>query len=420
MAALHALRSRGPRGVVEEFPEFQELVDRGPFHTVKHTFCRSGLLPMWVADMDLPVAPSIHAAIRARADHCTFGYTIQPPVLWESVSRWLQQQHGWSVQTDEFVFCSNLVTATTTAIEAFTAVGDRVAVVRPLYVPLQELITGANRELVAFDAGVRAADCPLSLDLEQFRETLSAHNVRALIWCSPHNPTGRVWTLAELSGVASICKDLGILIISDEIHADLTLWGLKHIPMALACQSVGYDRLVTTSGPGKTWNLAGLHCGYLVIQNSQLRTAYMKVAEHAYLHFGSTFATVGMLAAYQTGGEWRNRVCRYFESQIQVLESFLQSKIPEIVAIRPQASYLVWLDCSGLEMEAASGTDSELCLFFEECARLKLSDGFSFGGVPTCYFQRINVACSRAVLVEALHRLERAVVARRPRTYNKH
>ena len=387
--------------------EFQQEIDRTLYHTVKHTFCPQGVLSMWVADMDLPLDPSIHAAIQERAQHPTFGYTIQPPELWAAVVRWMRTEHGWELDPAHFVFTGNLVTATSNALQAFTGAGDAVAVIRPLYTPLQQLVTGSGRRLVAVDA---AFDRSAALDFGVLRSTLQENDVKALIWCSPHNPSGRVWNPEELRAVAVICIDLGVFIISDEIHSDLVLWGLKHTPMALVCRQIGYDAVLTACSPGKTWGLAGLHCGFVVLENSEYRAKYLAIVEHAYLHYGSTFATVGMMAAYQHGGPWRNRLCRYLESQAEFTEAFLEERIPQIVPLRPGASFLIWLDCSGLQLEAVTGkARSELCLFMEQDAKVKLSDGFTFGGEPTAHYQRINVACSRAVLREALERIAVAV-----------
>ena len=368
---------------------------------------------MWVADMDLPLDPNIHDAIKERAQHPTFGYTIQPPALWASVANWLLSEHNWIVDPAHFIFTGNLVSATVNALQAFTDAGDAVALIRPLYTPLQDLVTGAGRRLVTVDA-VPGNDTALALNIGALRALLEKERAKALIWCSPHNPTGRVWTKTELLAVASLCKELGVFIISDEIHSDLTLWGAKHTPMALACQAAGHEAVLTMSSPGKTWNLAGLHCGFVVLQHAEHRARYLAVVEHAYLHFGSAFGTAGMMAAYERGGPWRHRLCRYIEAQVEFTEAFLRNRVPEVVPVRPQASFLIWLDCTGLGLEAVSGgVESELCRFFLEEAKVKLSDGWSFGGAPTAHYQRINVACSRAVLREALERIARAVARRK-------
>ena len=179
------------------------------------------------------------------------------------------------------------------------------------------------------------------------------------------------------------------------------------------CTDVGHTRVLVASSPGKTWNLAGLHCGFVVVQDAALRAKYRAVVEHAYLHYGSAFATTAMLAAYVHGGAWRTRVCRYIESQVLFLERFLDEHTPELVPARPQASFLVWVDCQRLGLDALrGGATSELCRFFLD-AGVKLSDGWSFGGEATAQYQRINVACSRAVLAEALARIAAAVAAQR-------
>lgn len=400
----------------DEFAEFQQVMDRSLSFTVKHTFCPEGTLPMWVADMDLPVDPAVHAAILERARHPCFGYTIQPPELWASAAAWMRREHGWlSIEPDHFLFCPNLVSATVNAIRAFTEPGDGVALVRPLYTPLQSAVTAEGRRLVAVDArSQRGRGSPLELDLAVLRAVLAAERPRALIWCSPHNPSGRVWSRDELRAVAAMCDELDVFIIADEVWADLTLFGARHTPMALACADVGHARVLTASSPNKTWNLAGLHVGFVVLQSAPLRARYLEVVEHTHARFGSVFATTAMLAAYQHGGPWRERARRYFESQVELVEAFLGARVPEIAPSRPQASYLVWLDCSRLGLDAlVGGARSELCLFLEQEARVKLSDGWSYGGEATAQYQRINVACSRAILVEALERIAAAVERRR-------
>jgi len=221
--------------------------------------------------------------------------------------------------------------------------------------------------------------------------------------------------------VARLCRERGVFLFSDEIHADLTLWGLRHVPMATSCAEIGYARVVTASSPGKAWNLAGLHGGFVVIQDDGLRRRYRAVVEHACLHFGSAFATVGMLAAYRRGGPWLERLRLYIQSNVALVERHLAAHAPEIVVHRPQASFLIWMDCAALGLESVDGgARSELCTFMEKRARLKLSDGFSFGGVPTGRYQRMNVACSRAVLREALKRLGAAVAELRAERRETH
>ena len=165
----------------------------------------------------------------------------------------------------------------------------------------------------------------LHFDIDSLRDCLEIEQPRMLIWCSPHNPGGRVWTRGELCQVAALCKELDVIILSDEIHCDLTLWGLQHVPMALACKQVGYDGVITTCSPGKTWNLAGLQCGFVVLEHDDMRRKYLSIVEHQFLHFGSVFATVAMMAAYSKGGPWCERLCRYIESQILWLELFMST-----------------------------------------------------------------------------------------------
>jgi cystathionine beta-lyase len=202
----------------EEGPEddgFDVAVDRVGHFTVKHEFCPPGVLPMWVADMELGTAPAVREALQLRAAHPTFGYTIQPEEMWAAVARWLAEQQGWRVATDAFVFCGNLVTATVSCLQAFTAPGDGVALLLPLYTPLQDLVARAGRRLVALPLASAACagsgGLQYSVDLPALRVAFRDEGIRAIIWCSPHNPTGRVWRLAELGAVAALCQVVDVL-----------------------------------------------------------------------------------------------------------------------------------------------------------------------------------------------------------------
>ena len=448
-------------------------LDRSGQFAVKHDFCPEGVIPMWVADMDLPVSQGIQEAIVARARQPSYGYTTQPPELWAAVSAWLAREHGWNVPTEHFVFTANLVAGASHSIQAFTAEGDAILTCVPLYGPLRQAVTKNKRRLVELDMPLRGnAKAPADggdgatreqggggryggrygVDVAALRAAFQRENIRMLIWCSPHNPGGVVWTRAELREVVQACVDFDVCIISDEVHSDLVLpsaAAISHVPTALVCKELGYERVVTLSSPGKTWNLAGLHGAFVVIESAAMRAAFLERVECGHLNFGSTFATTGMLAAYTHGKPWLMKARAHIAGNVARVATFLAKHVPEIAPILPQASYLVWLDCTqlsalllasrgddapqgegkgedkdedkdkdtgtgegaseGASVAAAAAAAAALDRFFVNDARLMLSGGAQFAGADADTYQRMNVACSRKTLDTALERLRGAV-----------
>ena len=440
-------------------------LDRSGQFAVKHDFCPDGAIPMWVADMDLPVSNGIQEAIVARARQPSYGYTTQPPELWAAVSAWLAREHGWNVPTEHFVFTANLVAGASHSIQAFTAEGDAILTCVPLYGPLRQAVTKNKRRLVELDmplwgetpagggdgtAREQGGGGRYGVDVAALRAAFQRENIRMLIWCSPHNPGGVVWTRAELREVVQACVDFDVCIISDEVHADLVLpsaAAISHVPTALVCTELGYERVVTLSSPGKTWNLAGLHGAFVVIESAAMRAAFLERVECGHLNFGSTFATTGMLAAYTHGKPWLLQARAHIAGNVARVATFLAKHVPEIAPILPQASYLVWLDCTqlsalllasggdgapqgegkgegkvedkgtgtgegaseGASVAAAAATAAALDRFFVNDAGLMLSGGAQFAGADADTYQRMNVACSRKTLDTALERLRGAV-----------
>lgn len=388
---------------------FEQPLDRGSTFSVKYGLrgplfgpAAADALPLWVADMDLPCAPEVVAALRRRTKHPAFGYTYQPGDIWQLVQRWLEEEHGWRVAADAFVFCAGVVTAAAAALWAFTKPGDAVLVMTPLYEPLQKAVEGAGREpkrhLLELSGGRYV--------LDRVRLQRDLKGCTALLLCNPHNPGGRVWLPEELRVVADACRAEGALLLSDEIWADWCLFGHRHRPAAL--EAAAGQPVVTLMAPTKTWNLAGLHCAFLVIEDASLRQKYLASVAYAFLHYGSTFATEAMLAAYACGKPWLRGAKGYVEAQLLHCEAFLRERCsPEVVPLRPEATYLLWLDCAGL------GSEDPARLLREQGGVL-LSPGAEFGGAATAHFARLNAAAPRRTLDVALERIA-AVVQRRRR-----
>ncbi|CAE8636061.1 unnamed protein product [Polarella glacialis] len=405
------------------FHDFDVPVNRSKVYSVKHGlhFASSShdVIPMWVADMDLPCCPEIQKALAERAAHPTFGYTYQPGEIWDSVSSWLQAHQGWPVgrpTASSFIFSPSVVTSFVCAFRAFSEPGEAVLLMTPLYAPLQKAVQAEGRRLVRhqlihpLSAAGRAAEgesgspgTPVfeyGIDWPELEAQLKAESVRLLLLCNPHNPSGRVWRRDELTRLAALCRENGVLILSDEIHADWCLWGNEFVPMAAVVSDPA--AVVTFGAPTKTWNLAGLMCSFLIIEDEAMRRKYASIVDHAFLQYGGTFATTAMLAAYQRGEPWLRKAKAYVEGNISEVQAYFDAHLAEVQVWRPQATFLVWLDFSRLGCKAAE-LKAKLA-----AAGVVFSSGEEFAP-ESAHFQRMNVALSRTVLRQALGRVSKAV-----------
>lgn len=432
-AALAAWRAHRRRR--EPFSLRAAPIDRSGTDAVKH---HAGLLdalygegasaciPMWVADMDLPCAPQIAAAVRRRAAHGVYGYTVQPEEMWDAVRSWLGRRHGWHVPRDALVFAPSAVAAACNVVRALTRPGDGVLVFTPLYAPLQDIVHGEGRTLVAHH--LRLAEGTVEIDWPVLRAQLGAGGegvprVRLLILCSPHNPSGRVWRRAELHALLRLCAAHGVPLLSDELHADLTHGTHAHTPAALAASELPareQPSVLTVSGPGKAFNTAGLHAAFLVLPRELERRAYLAAVEHHHGTFGNAFASAALRAAYaEEGGgtdAWLRALLPFMRANLEHGARALERRAPPGLfrAAVPDAGFLLWVDCAGLC--AAHGLDGRVALrrWFIERARVLPSFGDEFAprgsaAAPSPWpceaFVRLNVACARATLDEALARI---------------
>lgn len=367
-------------------------------------------LQMWVADMDLRICPQIQHAIATRAAHATFGYTIQPEEMWGRVGRWLVERQGWiaAPPPGAFIYSANVVLSFANLLRALTSEGDSVVVMVPSYAPLQEAVRGSGRRLVLHPlqrAPVGAA-CAYSLDLAALETTLDETRPAMLLLINPHNPSGRVWTLDELAALAALCARRGILVVSDEIWADWCFGARGFVPFSRAAAGTGC-RHACLNAPTKTFNLAGLHASYVVIEDAALRAAYRAYAEPATLHFGSTFATVALSAAYEHGAGWLQRARTHVAANVAFLEAYLATHVPGVVLWRPDATYLAWLCCEGLAARRGLASSGALHELFVD-AGLVLSPGGEFDPTGASdFFMRINLACPRALVEAAAERMRR-------------
>ena len=381
---------------------FDEIIDRKNTSAIKleglkEFWGRTDLLPLWVADMDFATAPFVTEAIRKRCDNPVLGYTTKPDSYYQAIMSWVKNRYGLEVEKEMINFVPGIVPGIGMALNAFTEKGDKVLIQPPVYGPFSWLNTRNERTLITNP--LKWVDGMYRMDMEAFREQIKGCKV--FILCNPHNPGGVVWTEEELQEVAEICYEEGVLVFSDEIHADLTLPPCKHRPFAMVSEKARMNS-VTFMSPSKAFNMPGLTASHALIFNSKLRRKFRKYVEACELDMGHVFAFLAVEAAYSHGTEWLDQCLAYIQGNIDYVDAFTKQHTPKIKVIRPQASYLVWLDCRdmGLSQEALND-------FFVDKAHLALNDGISFGKEGEG-FMRLNVASPRSVLEQATNQLAEA------------
>lgn len=383
--------------------DFDEITDR--FRTdavktdgMKAIWGREDLIPLWVADMDIKTPPFIMEALKKRCEHEVLGYALKPDAYYEAIAGWLKKRYRWDVKREEIDFTSGIVPGIAFGVCCFTEPGDRVLIQPPVYHPFAWVTRQNGREIVTNPLILENGN--YRMDLTGLKEKIKG--CKLFILCNPHNPGGRVWTREELEAVADICYENGTLVLSDEIHADLTLPGFRHTPFATVSEKAAMN-CVTFMAASKAFNIAGLSSSYNIICHPDIRRQFARYLEASELNLGHLFAYAPVIAAYTPQGEeWLNQLLRYIQGNIDFTDRFLQERMPRIKAIRPQASFLVFLDCRELHLK-----QDELVRFFVEEAHLALNDGAMFGQEGTG-FMRLNIGCPRSVIDTALTQLEAA------------
>lgn len=388
---------------------FDEIIPRNGTRSVKFDlrkakFGRADLLPMWVADMDFRTPRFITDAVKKRAAHEIYGYTYRPKEYNESIVHWIKEQHSWNIEKEWIIFCPGVVPALNLAIMAYTNPGDKVIVQPPVYFPFFSAVKNNNRKLV--NNQLLYKDGKYSIDFKNL-EKEAANGAKLILLSNPHNPVGRVWTEDELEKLAGICINHDILIISDEIHSDLILPGNKHIPTAGISETIA-NQVVTCMAPSKSFNIAGLATSSVIISNPVIREKFNMMMERLHIGGGNIFGMEASIAAYSNGKEWIDKMLEYVNDNMVLVYNYCRERIPLIKPVKAEATYLMWLDCIDLEMD-----DVSLHKFMIEKAGLGFNDGPTFG-IGGNGFQRINVACPRSVVQEALERLEKAIKIIKP------
>jgi cysteine-S-conjugate beta-lyase len=386
--------------------DFDRIIKRTNTNSVKwdlvdSIFDGSGLLPLWVADMDFESPPEVVDALVRRAGHGIFGYTAAPHAYFESMIRWFRERHAWDIKKDWIHFSPGVVPALNLLVQTFTEPGDRVIIQQPVYYPFMYAIRNNGREIT--NNALILEQGRYRIDLADLEQKAQDPRAKLLILCSPHNPVGRVWTEEELKGLGDICMANNLLVISDEIHCDLVYPGNRHIPFASITDNY-LKNSITCLSPSKTFNLAGLQTASLVIAKPELQDKYRQTVDRLGLPWPNLFGCEALTAAYSHGGPWLEALMEYLTGNLCFLKEFIKSKIPEIEIIQPEGTYLVWLDFRKL------GVDKEsLKILLRDKAHVALDHGFIFGSPAGDGFERINIACPRQVLNEALTKIEGAI-----------
>lgn len=382
---------------------FDEIIDRKNSRCLKYDFAvKRGLpedvLPLWVADMDFRTSSYVEDALVKRAGEAIFGYSEVGTEYFEIVAGWMEKHHGWMPRENWLVKTPGVVFALAMAVKAYTNEGDSVLIQQPVYYPFSEVIADNNRKAVSSDLYL-GEDNRYHIDFEDFEKKIREHRVKLFLLCSPHNPAGRVWTREELLRIGEICLKYGVIVVSDEIHHDFVFSG-EHFVFA-SLKKEFEDISVICTSPSKTFNLASMLISNIFIPNGELRRRFQKQVDAAGISQLSILGLVAAEAAYRDGGEWYQALTAYIRDNLAFVRDYVKRELKPVKMVDTEGTYLVWLDFRDTGLEAE---ELDRKIIYE--AGLWLDSGKIFGGAGRG-FQRINAACPRATLQEALSRVKR-------------
>lgn len=384
--------------------DFDKIVNRFNTESVKwnlanEKYGNKDVIPMWVADMDFEVAKPISEAIRKRASHDIYGYTLKGESYYEAVINWMDKHHNWQIKKDWINYTPGIVPALNYLIRTYANSGDEIIIQTPAYHPFYSSVK--NNGCIIVENPLLYENGNYKMDFNDLKKKITKRT-KIFMLCNPHNPVGRVWSKDELIKLGQICIENNILVISDEIHFDLIYNGIQHTVFASISEEFAQNSVICTA-PSKTFNIAGLQVSNIIIPNDKLRNLYSITLENNAIQGINSFASVALEAAYNEGEEWLQQLLQYLEENLNFLMKYFEERIPKIKVIKPEGTYLVWIDCSELNM-----SPNELEEFFARKVKVRFNDGILFG-LEGAKFQRINIACSRSVLNDALERIEREV-----------
>ncbi len=384
---------------------FDKITDRHcsgaiKYDALKERYGNAELIPLWVADMDFETPDFVVDALKKRLEHPVFGYTSEPQEFWDSIIKWNASHHNWSIKREWITYIPGIVKGIGMALNVFVKPDEKIIIQPPVYHPFRLVSQHNNREVV-FNPLILNPDGSYSMDFENLA-AVADEKCRMLILSNPHNPAGIMWDRETLTKLAEFCHQRNIIVVSDEIHCDMALWGNRHIPFATVSEKAA-NCSITFASPSKTFNVAGIVSSYAVVPNDELRNRFYGWLNANELNAANIFSIIATTAAFSQGEEWRRQMLEYVEGNINFLVEFFKENIPSIKPLIPQASFLVWLDCRALGL-----TQDKLNTLFVEKAHLALNDGAMFG-IEGEGFMRLNVALPREMLKQALLQLEKAI-----------
>lgn len=384
---------------------FSTVINRINTNSLKYDFAAkmgkpADLLPLWVADMDFRTVPQVVEALKKAAEHGIFGYSDSRTDYFTTLHNWYASRFGWDIQPEWLVKTPGVVYALATAVRALTQQGDAIMIQQPVYYPFASIIRHNDRVLV--DSPLVLENGTYRMDYEDIESRIIEKKVKLFLLCSPHNPVGRVWSKEELIRLGDICMKYGVIVVSDEIHADFVYPGHQHFVFA-NLKPEYLTRTITCTAPSKTFNLAGLKVSNILIADAALRKAFTSEMWAGGVSDINVLGLVACQAAYTHGAGWLEELKLYLADNISLVRTFLVERIPQVQLIEPQGTYLLWLDFRALGM-----TDTELDALITDKAKLWLDPGTMFGP-EGAGFQRINIACPRAILQRALEQLDKAI-----------
>ena len=384
--------------------DFNTPIDRRGTHCVKfdalkEMYGREDLLSLWVADMDFATPDFIIDALKRRLDHPVLGYPVQYDGYWQSVVDWIRSHHGWQVEREWMRYIPGIVKGIGMVVNVFTKPGDKIIIQPPVYHPFRLVPEHNDREIVMNP--LRQVGDTYEMDFEQLEQVID-DKCKILILANPHNPVGITWSRDTLVRLADIAVKHNLIVISDEIHCDMALYGNKHIPFASVSENA-VRCSITFGAPSKTFNIAGIVSSYAIVPDPVLREKFFAWLTANEMDMATIFAMVATEAAFTEGEEWRQQMLAHIESNIDFVDEYLKANIPEVHAKKPQASNLVWLDFSALGLP-----HDKLIDMLVNDARLAMNDGAMFG-IGGEQHTRLNVGTQRAVLEQAMKQLKEAI-----------
>jgi cystathionine beta-lyase len=385
---------------------FNEKVDRSKNHAAKWAememkFGRSDLTPMWVADMDIKTAPKILEAMREKLEQEIFGYVYRPNSYYESAANWLKKRFGYEISPSTLIHSPGVVPSMSILVKMLTKESDKILIQSPVYPPFASSVKDNGRKLIENNL-IKDENGYYTIDFEDLEKKLSCEDVTLFILCNPHNPVGRVWRKDELEKMGELCKKYNVRILADEIWRDLIMPGYKHIPMGSVSKEIE-DITITLFSPTKSFNLAGLQASFATFPREEERKEFDEILGKMDVKRNNPFSLVAFEAAYEKCEDWLEELIVHIDGNMQYVVDFIRERLPMIKTTKPEGTYLMWLDFNGIGI-----AQDKLQEFLINEAKVAMNDGATFGE-PGKGFFRMNLACPRYMVEEAMEKIEKAI-----------